>query len=128
MLWALISENRRDCPGSADAARGVVLLVVRVVVTPGALILEEGFEVDVAARIAERNEVVAVADADGSVGSVAVLGVVQGVTNRLSGDLVERIEYVLNPVALVVVAPAESVLGGVGPDRCPSRLGTGRGR
>ena len=84
MLKALNLVNRSERPGSAAAAWCVVLLVVRVVETLRALVLEERLEVDVAGRITERHEVVSVPDRRASsTGSVAVLRVVQREALRL---------------------------------------------
>ena len=87
MLGALNLRETERTSGIGRAARRVVLLVVRVVEALGALLAEERLEVDVAARVAEGDDVVAVADA-GRIGRpVAVLGVVQRVALRLAGDL-----------------------------------------
>ena len=66
-------------------------------------------------RVAEGDDVVAVADAGRLGRPVAVLGVEQRVALRLRRDLRERVEDVLDPVAVPVVAPAVLVLRDVGP-------------
>src|SRR6187431_589253 len=82
----VVGAERRESQGLSGvggAARRVVLLVVRVVVALNADVREEFLEVDVAARVAEGDEGVAVADAGGFGGAVAVLGVEQGVAELL---------------------------------------------